>query len=146
MRAAKGNYDEALNGMVAAYRAKRQPEIVQVNDARLPDDDPLGSHSSSAGGSHGREGAIKSTGPISLHPLSATYSKDGKVQAMPFNSSTPILFYNRGHFKAAGFEKPGETWQELEAQMDAIKGKGISKYVMALPATMNGASSKTTAP
>ena len=52
---------------------------------------------------------------------------------MPFNSSTPILFYNRDHFKAAGFDKPGATWQELEPQLDAIKAKGVSKCAMVLP-------------
>ncbi|MGO8658433.1 hypothetical protein ACC771_23025, partial [Rhizobium ruizarguesonis] len=35
-------------------------------------------------------------------------------------------------FKAAGFDKPGETWQELDKQLHAIKEKGISKCQMAL--------------
>jgi hypothetical protein len=48
-------------------------------------------------------------------------------------ASTPILFYNRDHFKAAGFDKPGATWQELEPQLDAIKAKGVSKCAMVLP-------------
>src|SRR3954451_6666356 len=29
---AKGTYDEVVNGMIAAYRAKQQPAIVQVNE------------------------------------------------------------------------------------------------------------------
>ena len=30
------------------------------------------------------------------------------MMTMPFNSSTPILFYNKDHFKAAGFEGPAD--------------------------------------
>jgi sn-glycerol 3-phosphate transport system substrate-binding protein len=128
---AKGNYDEVVNSMVAAYRAKRQPEIVQINErgfltmiysgAIIPAADLMS------------DKGYKIDWNNFIAPVISYYSKDGKVQAMPFNSSTPILFYNRDHFKAAGFDKPGETWQELEAQMDAIKSKGISKCAMVLP-------------
>ena len=55
-----------------------------------------------------------------------------KPAALPFNSSTPILWYKADHFKAAGFEKPGETWQEVDSQLRAIKEKGVSDCSMVL--------------
>jgi len=40
------------------------------------------------------------------------YSKDGNIYSMPFNSSTPILYYNKDAFQKAGLEpsKPPQTW------------------------------------
>lgn len=127
----KGTYDEVLNGMIAAYRAKRAPEIVQSNErsmltmfnsgAIIPTDDLM------------REQGFNVDWSKIIKPVANHFSMGGKMQAMPFNSSTPILFYNVAHFKAAGFDKPGETWQELEPQLDAIKTKGVAKCSMVLP-------------
>ena len=46
----------------------------------------------------------------------AFYTIDGKLQSMPFNSSTPILYYNKDMFEAAGLdpEKAPANWAELE--------------------------------
>ncbi len=127
----KGTYDEVLNGMIAAYRAKRAPEIVQSNErsmltmvnsgAIVPTDDLM------------REQGFAIDWSKFIKPVANHFSMGGKMQAMPFNSSTPIFFYNRAHFKAAGFDKPGATWQELEPQLNAIKEKGVSKCAMVLP-------------
>ncbi len=127
----KGNYDEVLNGMIAAYRAKRQPEIVQSNErsvltmlnsgAIVPTDELM------------REQGYNVDWSKFIKPIVNYFAVNGKLQAMPFNSSTPILFYNRDHFKAAGFDKPGATWQVLEPQLNAIKEKGIAKCSMVLP-------------
>ena len=69
-----------------------------------------------------------------IAPVATYFTKDGMMMAMPFNSSTPILFYNTDHFKAAGFDKPASTWPELEAQLYAISKKGVSKCAMVFPA------------
>lgn len=128
---AKGTYDEVLNGTIAAYRAKRQPEIVQSNErsfltmvnsgAIVPTNELMA-----------EQGMPLDTSKF-IAPVVSYFAINGKLQAMPFNSSTPILFYNRDHFKAAGFDKPGATWQELEPQLDAIKAKGVSKCAMVFP-------------
>lgn len=127
----KGNYDEVLNGAIAAYRAKSQPAILQSNErsfltlalsgATIPAADLM------------TERGYKLEIKDFLAPVAGYYSMKGKLYAMPFNSSTPILFYNKEHFKAAGFDQPGATWEELEPQLDAIKKKGISNCAMALP-------------
>ncbi|WP_353948660.1 ABC transporter substrate-binding protein [Sporolactobacillus sp. Y61] len=52
--------------------------------------------------------------------ISNYYTVDGKQYSMPFNSSTPILVYNKDAFKKAGLdpEKPPMTYSELK---DAAK-------------------------
>jgi sn-glycerol 3-phosphate transport system substrate-binding protein len=47
--------------------------------------------------------------------------------SMPFNSSTPILFYNKDEFAKAGFDKPADTWQEFEKQLYAMKKSGAAE-------------------
>ena len=39
----------------------------------------------------------------------------GKMIGMPFNSSTPLLYYNKDAFAAAGIANPPATWEEFEA-------------------------------
>ncbi len=48
---------------------------------------------------------------------------------MPYNSSTPIFYYNKDAFKKAGLdpEKPPKTWQEVEAYAKKIIAAGAAK-------------------
>lgn len=50
------------------------------------------------------------------------YSLDGKFYSMPFNSSTPVMYYNKDAFKKAGLdpEKAPETFEEVEEASKAI--------------------------
>jgi len=50
---------------------------------------------------------------------------DGKVCSLPFNNSTPVLFYNKDLMKKAGLdsEKPPQTWDELKAMAKQIVEK-----------------------
>ncbi|MEH7225572.1 ABC transporter substrate-binding protein [Bacillus sp. JJ1566] len=52
------------------------------------------------------------------------YSLDGKFYSMPFNSSTPVMYYNKDAFIAAGLdpETPPATYEEVEGA-----GKAIAK-------------------
>src|ERR687890_381372 len=114
----KGNYDEVINGTIAAYRAKKHPEMVQIyergfmtmllSDAIVPVQDLL------------TEKGYKIDWGDFIKPVAGFYTYKGKLMTMPFNSSTPILFYNKEQFEKAGFEKPAETWQEFEKQLYAI--------------------------
>jgi sn-glycerol 3-phosphate transport system substrate-binding protein len=121
----KGNYDEVINATIAAYRAKRAPQLVQIyergfmtmllSDATLPVQDFVTQH------------GYKIDWNDFVRPVAGFYSYKGKLMAMPFNSSSPILWYNKTHFEKAGFAQPAQTWQELEKQLYAIKQKGISQ-------------------
>ncbi|MEJ5022006.1 extracellular solute-binding protein [Ochrobactrum vermis] len=127
----KGSYEELINAMIAAYRAKRAPTIVQTNErafltmlnsgAVIPVADLMS-----------KEGYTIDWSTV-IAPVAAYYSDKGKLQALPFNSSTPILWYNQEHFKAAGFDKPADNWPELTQQLHAIHDKGVSQCAMSLP-------------
>ncbi|HWI83496.1 extracellular solute-binding protein [Ramlibacter sp.] len=126
----KGNYDEVINATIAAYRAKRAPQLVQIyergfmtmllSDATLPVQDFM------------TQRGYKVDWNDFVRPVAGFYSYKNKLMALPFNSSSPILWYNKTHFEKAGFAKPAETWQELEKQLYAIKQKGISQCGTAL--------------
>jgi sn-glycerol 3-phosphate transport system substrate-binding protein len=50
---------------------------------------------------------------------------DGRMAAVPFNSSTTVMWYNKDAFEAAGLdpEKPPATWQEVVAAARTLKAK-----------------------
>ncbi|MCS7460672.1 ABC transporter substrate-binding protein [Paenibacillus doosanensis] len=58
--------------------------------------------------------------------ITGYYSLNGKLNSMPFNTSNPILYYNKDLFKAAGLdpEKPPQTYEELQKAADAITKTG----------------------
>jgi sn-glycerol 3-phosphate transport system substrate-binding protein len=62
---------------------------------------------------------------------------DGKLVSMPFNSSTPIAWYNKDAFKKAGLdpEKPPRTWEETWAAARKIVASKAAPcgYTMAWP-------------
>ncbi|MFK4647056.1 sn-glycerol 3-phosphate transport system substrate-binding protein [Bradyrhizobium ottawaense] len=128
---AKGNYDEVTNGVIAAYRAKRPPEMVQIAErgymtmllsgAIVPVQDLV------------EQKGYKIDFSDFIKPVASFWSYKGRMSAMPFNSSTPIFWYNKDHFQKAGFDKPADTWQELEKQLYTIKSKGISECGTVLP-------------
>ncbi len=128
----KGGYDDVVNSMIAAYRARQHPPIVQVNERGFLTMLSSGAILPAA------ELMAKAGHQINwsdfIAPVATYFTKDGMMMAMPFNSSTPILFYNADHFKAASFDKPASTWPEFEAQLYAISKRGVSKCAMVFPA------------
>lgn len=127
----KGSYEQTMAAVVAAYRVNQQPVIMQAAErgfltmlnsgAVVPVDELMADQGYNIDWDN------------FVAPVAGFYMVDGKAAAMPFNSSSPIFWYNADHFKAAGFDKPGETWQEVEEQLVAIKEQGISDCAMALP-------------
>jgi sn-glycerol 3-phosphate transport system substrate-binding protein len=111
----KGSYTETLTAAIAAFRAKQGPHIVQVFE--------VGTANMMAA-----KGAIypiyqlmaDAKEPFDpkafIGPVYGYYSTtDGKLLSMPFNSSTPVLFWNKELLAKAGYdpEKPPTTWPEL---------------------------------
>ena len=111
----KGNYADTMTAGIAAFRAKNPPHILQVFE--------VGTAIMMAA-----KGAIKPVyevmaesglpfDPNAYLPTVISYytTTDGKMLSMPFNSSTPILWYNVDAFKKAGLDpdKPPTTWPEV---------------------------------
>lgn len=119
----KGNYDELINGTIAAYRTKRAPELVQIYErgfmTMLLSDAIVPVYQLMA------DKGYKIDWNDFIKPVAGYYTYKGKLMTMPFNSSTPILYYNKEHFAKAGLEQPSDTWQGLETQLEKIKEAGI---------------------
>src|SRR5436853_2496331 len=123
----KASYPETLTAAIAAYRQKNPPHIVQVFE--------VGTQTMMLSGAVYpvwellRDNEIKVDWSDFIKPVVGYYTKDGKLYSMPFNSSTPIFYYNKDAFKKAGLdpEKPPRTWQDVEAYSKKIIAAGAAK-------------------
>ncbi|MBP2031944.1 sn-glycerol 3-phosphate transport system substrate-binding protein [Clostridium algifaecis] len=123
----QGKYDDAINKLKSAERAKNGPDVMQVYDI-------------------GTRFMIDSgwTVPVqkfidqdkydtsSLEPnILSYYTVNNKLNSMPFNSSTPIMYYNKNEFKAAGLDpnNPPKTFSELEQAIAKLTKKDGSGKV-----------------
>lgn len=112
----KGSYDEVVNAGVAAVRAGKQPHILQSFE--------VGTQTMMLSGAIYpvyqlmADNGYKIDWSQYLQPVLSYYmNADGNLMSMPFNSSTPVMYYNVDLFKKAGIpmlskEKP-ITWDEL---------------------------------
>ncbi len=109
----KGSYPETLTAAIAAYRSKTPPHIVQVFD--------IGTQTMLQSGAIipvfqlMREQGIAIDWNDFIQPVLSYYSKDNRLYSMPFNSSTPILYFNKDAFQKAGLnpDKPPTSWREV---------------------------------
>lgn len=125
----KGSYDQTLAAGIAAYRSGNAPAILQVYEV----------------GTATMMAAKKAVLPVTdvfkqagvpldqkaFVPTIASYytdAKTGELVAMPFNSSTPVLYYNKEAFKKAGLDpnQPPKTWAEVHADALKLKASGMS--------------------
>ena len=122
----KGTYTETMTAAIAAFRAKQQPHIVQVFE--------VGTATMMAA-----KGAIypvyqlmadagEKFDPGAYLPAVYGYysTTDGKLLSMPFNSSTPVLYYNKEAFRKAGLapDKPPKTWPDIEDYAKRLLASG----------------------
>src|SRR5690554_5498048 len=123
----KGAYGESMNAGIAAFRAGNAPDILQVFEV------------GTATMMHA-QGAIQPVQEMSeqagdpinpddfLGAVASYYSSsDGKLVSMPFNSSTPVLYYNKDAFRKAGLdpENPPKTWKEVAEAGKKLRESGM---------------------
>jgi sn-glycerol 3-phosphate transport system substrate-binding protein len=123
----KGNYTETMTAAIAAFRAGEQPHIVQVFE--------VGTATMMAA-----EGAVYPVYELmqdsgvafdkgAYLPAVVSYytDTDGNLLSLPFNSSTPVLWYNKDAFEAAGLDPndPPETWGEMVEYSKALQESGL---------------------
>ena len=108
----KGSYDETMNAGIAAFRSNKQPHLLQVYE--------VGTQTMMLSNAiYPVFNLMKDTGhkidwKSYLQPVLSYYvSSKGELQSMPFNSSTPIMYYNKDLFKKAGLTGPPRTWDEM---------------------------------
>jgi sn-glycerol 3-phosphate transport system substrate-binding protein len=124
----KGTYPETLNAGIAAFRAGQAPDIIQVFDV-------------GTGVMMGAQGAIKPVAEV-LSEAGFTFDKsqylpgivgyysspEGDMLSFPYNSSSPILYYNKDIFEKAGLDvdTPPKTWAEVWQAARQIKESGAA--------------------
>lgn len=122
----KGNYSEALNAGIAAFRAGEQPHILMVFEVGTA------TMMSAAGAIKPVYEVMEDSGTefdpdAYLAPVKGYYTTaDGKMLSLPYNSSTPVLYVNRDALKAAGLDPDMDltTWEQVDGAMDKIKEAG----------------------
>ncbi len=64
-------------------------------------------------------------------PVQSYYKYKGDHYSMPFNSSTPLIFYNKTFFKKAGLdtENPPKTYEDIRTAAKALKDSGMETPV-----------------
>src|SRR5690606_37674187 len=111
----KGNYTETMTAAVAAFRAGEQPHIVQVFEVGTA------TMMAAKGAIYPVHQLMEDAGvewdPGAYLPAVVGYysTPEGDMLSLPFNSSTPVLYYNKAAFEAAGLdpEQPPKTWDQL---------------------------------
>jgi sn-glycerol 3-phosphate transport system substrate-binding protein len=125
----KGTYPEAMNGAIAAFRAHQQPDIVQVFEVGT------GTMMAAKGAVYPVYQLMKDTGnewdTKQFLPAVVGYytDTDGNMLSFPFNSSTPILYYNKDEFQKAGLDPntPPKTWEDLVTDSNKLMSSGAAK-------------------
>ena len=123
----QGSYDDALNKLKAGLQSKDTPAVMQLYDigTRLMVDlkviKPV------------QEFINRDSYDVSdLEPnVLAYYTVEGQQVSMPFNTSTPMLYYNKNMFQAAGLdpESPPRTFEEVWEAARVLTQKDASGTV-----------------
>lgn len=126
----KGTYDATMTSGIAAHRAHRSPNILQVFEV------------GTATMMHSK-GAVVPVGDLMAKAgykfdpkayIPAVYgyysTNDGRMMSFPFNSSTTVMYLNLTKFKEAGLptdpDKLPKTWADIEKAARALKKAGMA--------------------
>ena len=136
----KGNYTETVTAAIFAFRSRRQPAIVQVNEIATAT-------------MMAAKGAIypvfelmrdeqEPFSPAAYLPAVTGYYADvaGNMLSFPFNASTPILYYNKNLFRGAGLdpETAPKTWPEVGAAAKKLRASGaVCGFTTSWPSWIN---------
>ncbi|MDS0527736.1 ABC transporter substrate-binding protein [Clostridium sp. SHJSY1] len=125
----QGEYDDAINKIKSSKDKKSYPDVMQLYDIgtrwmidskmatpiqKFIDDDKYDTSSLEKN-------------------LLAYYTVDDKLNSMPFNSSTPILYYNKNAFKEVGLDpdKAPTNFDEIKTYSEKLTkkdGNNITQY------------------
>jgi len=124
-----GSYDETLNKVKSAYKAGNAPSVFHSYEIGT-----LGMIKSGITVAVD-ELATKFGRPINWDeffvPVQSYYKYQGKHYSMPFNSSTPLVYYNKTLFKKAGLDpnNPPKTFSDIRKAAVALKKSGIDSPI-----------------
>ena len=121
----QGNYDAALQNTIAAFRAGKQPTIVQVYRRRHRSTMML------SGAYYPADKLMDDNGYKidwnNYFPGIARYyaTSKGEMYSFPFNSSTALLYWNKDAFAKIGKTEAPKTWEEVGADLQGAEGRRL---------------------
>ena len=131
-----GNYDVTLQKIQAAKLAGTLPDVAVTEISSVPVLGALGAAQpvDDLVAAEGGKKFLDKFWPSML--LNCSYA--GKVYGIPFQRSTPVMYYNKDAFQEAGLdpEKPPLTWDELvQAAQKLTKRDGdrVTRWGLELP-------------
>lgn len=118
----QGKYDESLNKLKATIGSDSGPDLIQtyeIGSKFMIDSKLITPVQNFVDADHFDLSQLEPN-------IIRYYTIGGKLNAMPFNTSNPILYYNKTAFKAAGLdpEKPPKTYEEFEKAAKALSKNG----------------------
>ena len=122
----QGSYDDTYNALLAAFEAGGEPNITQNFD--------LASQTMIDTGrliaAHTLMDADGYDADIFVPAVRDYYSDDQGMVAMAFNSSTPLIYYNKDMFAAAGVEMPegSLSFSDFRALCDELMAAEVAPY------------------
>jgi sn-glycerol 3-phosphate transport system substrate-binding protein len=124
----KGLYTETMTGALFARRSGQHPAIVQVAEVGTA------TMMAAKGAVYPvyelmRDEGVPFDPAAYLPPVTGYYADiNGNLLSFPFNSSTPILYYNKDQFRLSGLdaESPPKTWPEVEAAAKRLRAAGVA--------------------
>ncbi len=136
----KGNYTETVTAAIFAFRSRSQPAIVQVNEIATA------TMTAARGAVYPvfelMKDEAEAFSPAAYLPAVTGYYADsaGNMLSFPFNSSTPILYYNKDLFRKAGLdpETAPKTWPEVGAAAKRLRAAGaVCGFTTSWPSWIN---------
>ncbi|MGM0420329.1 MAG: ABC transporter substrate-binding protein [Bacillota bacterium] len=125
----QGSYRDVMNATQAAIRTGNAPHVIQsfeISTQQLIDMEifiPL-------------EDTLDDVNwDAFLEPVTDYYRVNNKLYSMPYNSSNPILYYNKDIFEEAGLdpERPPRTFSEMIEYSDQIIESGAAPHGFVMP-------------
>lgn len=120
-----GSYPEANTQLIAALRAKNAPVIFQAEIGffpRLAEDGVLADMASF-------EKTLEPAVAKDFFPALWNYGVyEGKRFGLPWNASTPVLFFNASQFRAKNL-KPPTTWPEFASVSKALSNRNAKGFL-----------------
>jgi sn-glycerol 3-phosphate transport system substrate-binding protein len=136
----KGNYTETVTAAIFAFRSRSQPAIVQV--AEIATATMMAAKGAIYPVFELMQDQSEPFSPAAYLPAVSGYytDVDGNMLSFPFNPSTPILYYNKNLFRAAGLdpEIAPKTWPEMGAAAKKLRAAGaVCGFTTSWPSWIN---------
>lgn len=122
----KGTYIDTMNAGIAAFRAGQAPGIIQVYEVGTQT--MMTAKAVKPVYKLMAENKVKFDPKAYIPTITGYYSTSkGEMLSMPFNSSSPVMYYNKDAFRKAGLdpEKPPVTWPEFFEVAKKLKASGM---------------------